>query len=76
MFPDAFRYFPRPKAVNLKGEARELVGDWGVVTSAAWTPDVEEVFFLGAPIDRPFACKRDLWVIGKGGNRSVPTTQC
>jgi len=67
MFPDSHRIRPSLRAVNLEGEVRELVSEWGTAVSAAWTPDGERVVFVGGPLDRPIGSQNDLWVINRQG---------
>jgi dipeptidyl aminopeptidase/acylaminoacyl peptidase len=64
MFTDSFEvYYPKLKVVNLEGKVRELVHEWGVVTSAEWMPDGRRVVFMGQPHGQPPGSKNDLWVI-------------
>lgn len=67
MFPDSHRLYPALKVVDLDGEVRELVGDWGYAISAAWMPDGKQVVFVGGPIDRPIGSQDDLWMIDLQG---------
>jgi dipeptidyl aminopeptidase/acylaminoacyl peptidase len=67
MFPDSHRAYPMLKAVNLDGEIRELVGDWGYAISAAWTPDGKQVVFVGNPLGLPVGSQNNLWVIDSQG---------
>ncbi|HSW10998.1 MAG TPA: S9 family peptidase [Bacillota bacterium] len=73
MFPDSHRVYPALKVLNLQGEVRELVKDWGNVLSAAWTA-CGEVVFIGSPFGRPIGSQNHLWVIdGRGGEPECRT---
>ena len=51
-FPDSYRWFAALRAVNLEGEVRDVVKDWGCATnppSAGWTPDGNCIVFVGNP---------------------------
>lgn len=64
--PDSHQaFFSRLRVVNLNGEVREIVGDWGSAGPAAWMPDGERIVFIGAPHDRVCGSKNDLWVVNK-----------
>jgi dipeptidyl aminopeptidase/acylaminoacyl peptidase len=68
MLPDSHRgYYPRLRVVNLEGEIREVVGDWGYAWSAAWASDGERVVFYGGPHGRPIGSKNELWVVDRLG---------
>ncbi|MCL0059042.1 S9 family peptidase [Dehalococcoidia bacterium] len=67
MFPDSHRVYPALRIVNLDGEVRDLVKDWGYAISAAWTPDGQRVVFIGSPFGRPIGSQNDLWVIDRQG---------
>ncbi len=68
MVPDSHQVsLPRLRVVNLEGEVREIVGDWGYANSAAWLPDGERVVFVGRLFGRLASSKDDLWVIDKQG---------
>lgn len=75
MIPDSHQcLLPRLRVVNLEGEVREIVGNWGFASSAAWTPDGKRIVFMGAPHGRPIGSKSDLWVIGRQGGEPVCRT--
>ncbi|MBT9139734.1 MAG: Dipeptidyl-peptidase 5 [Dehalococcoidia bacterium] len=67
MFPDSHRVYPALRIVNLAGDVRDLVKDWGYAISAAWTPDGQRVVFVGSPFGRPIGSQNDLWVIDRQG---------
>jgi Tol biopolymer transport system component len=68
MFPDRHQvFYPELKVVNLEGEVRELVGDWGFAVSAGWTPDGQRIAFVGQPHGLPIGSKNDLWVVQRQG---------
>ena len=74
-YPDSYRWFAALRVVNLNGEARDVVKDWGYATnppSAAWTPDGEKIVFVGNPVDAPKQSHKHLWVVAKRGG----TPQC
>ncbi len=62
-WPDSHRLEPALRAVNLAGEVRDLVMDWGGAQAAAWTPDGKRVVFLGNPLDVPYGAQGNLWVL-------------
>jgi len=67
MFPDSHRVYPALRIVNLDGEVRDLVKDWGYAISAAWTPVGKQIVFIGGPLDRPIGSQNNLWVIDRQG---------
>lgn len=67
MFPDSHRIYPALKVVNLDGEVRDLVLDWGYAMSGAWMPDGEKVVFIGRPIDLPNGSQNKLWLMDREG---------
>ena len=68
MFPDSHRVHPVLKVVNLDGEVRELVGDWGYANSAAWTPDGKQIVFIGNPLGLPDGSNENLWITDGQGD--------
>ena len=73
-WPDSHRIEPALRAVNLAGEVRELVMEWGSAQAAAWTPDGKRIVFLGNPLDVPYGTQGNLWVIdGQGGEPECRT---
>jgi dipeptidyl aminopeptidase/acylaminoacyl peptidase len=63
MSPDSHRIHPILKVVNLDGDVRELVGEWGYAIAAAWMPDGNQVVFIGNPLGLPDGSNENLWVI-------------
>jgi dipeptidyl aminopeptidase/acylaminoacyl peptidase len=65
MFPDSFRPFrSHLRTVCLDCELEELLGKWGGIGAATWTPDGEKVVFIGRPDDgKPIGTKFDLFTI-------------
>jgi dipeptidyl aminopeptidase/acylaminoacyl peptidase len=76
MLPDVHKtFFPRLRVVDVvDGKVREIVGEWGEVTAAAWLPDGKHVAFIGQPDGLPIGSKSDLWIMdvaaGKPQNRT------
>ena len=67
-FPSEYRFFPALRVVNLNGEVRDLVRDWGFAAySAVWTPDGKQVVFVGDTTDVPKQKHKHLWVIDSNG---------
>ncbi|MBA3530504.1 MAG: S9 family peptidase [Ardenticatenales bacterium] len=67
MTPGGFRSHASLKVVNLEGQVRDLVTEWGFAEAVAWAPD-GRVIFVGLPFGRPGGTQNDLWVIDpKGG---------
>lgn len=67
-FPDEYRFFPALRAVNLNGEVRDIVRDWGYAAySAVWTPDAKRVVFVGNPAGSPFGKQNHVWVVDSQG---------
>ena len=64
--------------MNLDGEVRDVVKDWGCATnppSAGWTPDGNCIVFVGNPIDAPKQSQKHLWVVDRqGGTPRCRTT--
>lgn len=75
-FPDEYRFFPAVRAVNLNGEVRDVVRDWGYAAySAVWTPDGEHIVFVGNPAGTPVGGQNHLWVVdSRGGTPECRTT--
>ncbi len=75
-FPDTYRFFPKVYIVDLNGDSRPLIGEWGDAYAAAWLPGGEQVAFLGMPLGKPVGSKADLWVINrKGGQPECRTSE-
>jgi dipeptidyl aminopeptidase/acylaminoacyl peptidase len=68
-FPDSYRFLPKIYIVDLNGESRPLIDQWGDAYAAAWTPDGKQVAFLGMPLGRLVGSKADLWVIDRTGGQ-------
>ena len=68
MYPDSHRVHPILKVVNLRGEVRELVGEWGYAISATWMPDGKQIVFIGNPLGLPDGSNENLWVIYSQGS--------
>ena len=69
-YPDSYRWFAALRAVNLAGEVRDVVKDWGCATnppSAAWMPDGERIVFVGNPLEAPKQSHKHLWVVDREG---------
>lgn len=70
MLPDTPRALhPRLRIVDLQGNMREVLGDWGAVVAFAWMPDGRRIAFAGTPGDKPLGSKADLFVMDVSGNR-------
>jgi dipeptidyl aminopeptidase/acylaminoacyl peptidase len=67
MFPDSHRIQPSLRAVDLEGEVRELLEDWGYAEAAAWMPDGSGIVFLGNPWGRPVGSQSNVWVCDRRG---------
>jgi len=64
--PDSYEALsPGLRTVNLEGEVREIIGDWGSAGAATWLPDGKRIAFIGVPAERVCGSKSDLWVIEK-----------
>jgi len=72
--PESHRVHNSLKVVNLHGQVRTLVEDWGYVVCAAWTSDGRHLVFVGNPWDAPYGSQFNLWVIGReGGSPEIRT---
>jgi dipeptidyl aminopeptidase/acylaminoacyl peptidase len=67
LFPDSHRLYPAVRVVNLEGEVRTLLKDWGNVVSAAWTPDGTKVVLIASLVDEPIGTQNDLWIVASQG---------
>jgi dipeptidyl aminopeptidase/acylaminoacyl peptidase len=67
--PDSYNFWPSLKAVNLQGETRDILKDWAVVLSAAWTTDGKQIVFSGTPNDIIMKDKIELWVVDQEGGQ-------
>ena len=67
LFPDSHRLHPDVRVVNLEGEVRTLLKDWGNVVSAAWTPDGSKVVLIASLVDEPIGTQNDLWIVASQG---------
>jgi len=68
LFSDSHRIHPVLKVVNLNGEVRELVGEWGYAYSATWMPDGKQIVFIGNPLGLPDGSNENLWIIDSQGS--------
>jgi dipeptidyl aminopeptidase/acylaminoacyl peptidase len=68
-FPDTYRFLPKIYVVDLNGDSRPLVHEWGDAYAAAWTSGGEQVAFIGTPLGKPVGSKADLWVIDRNGEQ-------
>lgn len=55
------------RTVDFEGVERDITGDWGSATGAAWTPDGGRIVFVGEPEGKTIGSKQDLWVVGRDG---------
>lgn len=69
--PDAHDFRGSARIVNLKGDVRKLVEDWGTAVSAAWTPDGESVVFAGVPRGLPAGTQNKVWIMPRTGGDPV-----
>lgn len=67
MWPDSDRREAALLVVNLAGEIRELLVDWGAGHTATWTPDGERVVFIGKPFGSLHGAQNNLWVMDSRG---------
>lgn len=67
MSPDSHRVQPFLKVVNINGEVREIIGEWGYAISAAWMPEGEQIVFIGNPLGLPDGSNENLWVVDSQG---------
>ncbi|MEZ4674310.1 MAG: S9 family peptidase [Caldilineaceae bacterium] len=72
MFPDSHRINAALRSVDLAGNSRDLIWDWGAVTAATWTPDSQQVVFVGTPTGLPIGTQDQLWVIDRHGGAPEP----
>lgn len=66
-FPDSHRIGAALRAVNLQGDVRDIVYDWGTVTSATWSTDGQRIIFIGTPAGQPIGTQDQLWVVDSIG---------
>ncbi|MBA3944342.1 MAG: S9 family peptidase [Herpetosiphonaceae bacterium] len=74
LFPDEYRMYARLRAVNLDGNVREIIGDRGNVLAMTWTPDGQQIVYIGGAHGRPIGSKQDLWVVDRAGGTPVCRT--
>jgi dipeptidyl aminopeptidase/acylaminoacyl peptidase len=67
MPPEGNRWLPGVRVVNLSGEVRDLVWEWGSAQAAAWLPDGKRIVFIGQPHGKLPGSKNDLWLIDRQG---------
>lgn len=70
-FPDSHRIGAALRAVDFEGTVRDLIWEWGTVTSAQWSSDGKQVVFIGTPAGKPIGTQDQLWVMAQQGG--VPT---
>jgi dipeptidyl aminopeptidase/acylaminoacyl peptidase len=61
-------------AVNLKGSTRTIVSEWEFISPPAWTPQGEQIVFIGSVADAPAGSKSDLWIVGSRGGEPESRT--
>ena len=67
--PDTYDIFNfRLRLVDLKGEIRELLGDFGMVAAKGWTPDSKYILFSAPKPGLPIGSKEDLWIMRRHGS--------
>jgi dipeptidyl aminopeptidase/acylaminoacyl peptidase len=76
MRPDSFEAtMPVLRVLDLAGNSRALLGDWGYANYANWTANGQRIVFVGEPKGVPAGSKKDVFVIGREGglpeNRSA-----
>lgn len=76
LFPDTYLYNPELKVVNLAGELRTLVREWGFVETANWLPDGRRLVFCGQPHGRRKGDKNDLWLLHPDGQIECRSAAC
>lgn len=57
------RWKPGLRVVDLDGQVRDVVWDWGMSGAGAWLPDSRRVAFIGEPFGKLPGSKNDLWII-------------
>ena len=67
MAPDAFNPATTMKILDLDGNARDLIKEWGEIGNAEWMPDGKRILFTGVPAGKPIGTKSDLWLVSKDG---------
>ena len=67
MRPDSHRFRAGLKAVNLQGDTRVIVDEWGHVACAAWLPSGDGVVFAGVPGNAPAGTQNKIWTLSDGG---------
>ena len=75
MHPGAARAMsPTLTLIDMDGNRQPLLEDWGVVTSASFTPDGGSIVFVGCPRGKSIGSKSDLYLLnlatGELENRS------
>lgn len=67
MFPESHRIGAALRTVEVSGESsgtiKEVVGTWGSVAAATWTPDGQRIVFIGTPDGQPIGTQDALWVL-------------
>ncbi len=74
-FPDSHRIGAALRSVNLAGESRDLVWDWGTVTAATWSRNGQQVVFVGTPAGQPIGTQDQLWVVSAAGGQPACRTK-
>jgi len=75
MFPGSHRSMSGIKAVDLEGNVRDVVGDWGFASTAEWQPDGDDIVFIGNPLNLPGGTHNRIWVVDSGGSEPVCRSQ-
>lgn len=70
---DRHLFHPTIKIVDLQGNSRDIIGDWGYVNAASWTPD-GRIAFIGNPHGLPIGTQDHLWLIERSGGEPLCRT--
>ncbi|MCB0187687.1 MAG: S9 family peptidase [Caldilineaceae bacterium] len=66
-FPDSHRVGAALRAVNMDGVVRDVIWEWGTVTSAIWSRDGQQIIFVGTPAGCPIGTQDQLWIVDAAG---------
>ncbi len=72
--PDSHRVFSYFKVVNLEGESRTIAPDWSGYIYR-WTPDGENIVFVGKHVEAPVGAQSDLWIVSAKENGAEPESR-
>lgn len=61
--PDRYQFYTDIRVVDLEGQSREILSQWGGVQGLCITRDGKKLYFVGSNYDRPIGVRSQLWML-------------